>query len=419
MQNDGEELQNDGLESCNGNERESFKDSRLVEDGNERESFRVPLGPGGKRIRVSRGDPVIFKPYWTKMSEECMVEIKGCELLSYLSDLRSVCWFMMPELRDAIKRLHALVGNAETSDRYIVVGNGSTQLFQAALFALSSSSSSDDQINVVAAAPYYSEYQDQTDILRSGIYKWSGDAMEYDKNEAYIEVVTSPNNPDGCMRGPVVNKKKCGVEGKLIHDLAYYWPQYTPITHRANHDLMLFTFSKCTGHAGSRIGWAIVKDKEIAKKMTKFIQMSSIGVSKESQTRVAKIIEVLCDSYKNFKLGSKESELFFEHSRRLMKERWEMLREVIKQNSGFSLPKFPRVYCNFTNESTETYPAFAWLKCTEDENCESYLEKKMKILVRGGSRFGSDPRYARLSMVGRGDDFDEFLKRLSKEHLKD
>ncbi|XP_028769391.1 L-tryptophan--pyruvate aminotransferase 1-like [Neltuma alba] len=368
-------------------------------------------------INLDQGDPVVFEAYWRKMSEKCKVEIKGCELLSYLSDLRSVCWFMMPELRDAIKRLHALVGNAETDDSHIVIGNGSTQLFQAALFALSSSfsSSSDDPINVVAAAPYYSEYEDQTDILRSRMHKWSGDAMKYDKNEAYIEVVTSPNNPDGSIRGPVVNKKKCGAEGKLIHDLAYYWPHYTPITHRANHDLMLFTFSKCTGHAGSRIGWAIVKDKEIAKKMTKFIQMSSIGVSKESQTRVAKIIEVLCDSYKNFKLGSKESDLFFEHSRLFMKQRWEKLREATKQNGYFSLPNFSRAYCNFTNESSETYPAFAWLKCKKDDaDCESYLEKELKILVRGGTRFGSDPRYARLSMLGRGDDFDEFLKRLSK-----
>ena len=96
------------------------------------------------------------------------------------------------------------------------------------------------------------EYEEQTDIVRSGIHKWSGDALKYDKNEAYIEVVTYPNNPDGSIRRPVVNK--CRGEGKLIHDLAYYWPQYTPITHKANHDIMLFTFSKCTGHAGSRIG---------------------------------------------------------------------------------------------------------------------------------------------------------------------
>ena len=57
--------------------------------------------------------------------------------------------------------------------------------------------------------------------------------------------------------------------------------------------------------------------------------------------------------------------------------------------------------------------AFAWLKCNKDEDCESYLEKKLKILVRGGTRFGSDPRYARLSLLGKGDDFGEFLERLS------
>lgn len=99
------------------------------------------------------------------------------------------------------------------------------------------------------------EYQDEVEIVRSGLYKWSGDALEYDKEEEYIEVVTSPNNPDGSIRGPVV--KKCGGEGKLVHDFAYYWPHYTPITHKADHDIMLFTFSKCTGHAGSRIGYKL------------------------------------------------------------------------------------------------------------------------------------------------------------------
>jgi L-tryptophan--pyruvate aminotransferase len=42
---------------------------------------------------------------------------------------------------------------------------------------------------------------------------------------------------------------------KPIHDLVYYWPQYTPITVRAAHDIMLFTMSKITGHAGTRLGY--------------------------------------------------------------------------------------------------------------------------------------------------------------------
>lgn len=87
-------------------------------------------------------------------------------------------------------------------------------------------------------------------FVKSGLYKWAGDAHNFVKNGSYIELITSPNNPNGVIRKPVVN----GDEGILIHDLAYYWPQYTAITSPANHDVMLFTVSKSTGHAGSRIG---------------------------------------------------------------------------------------------------------------------------------------------------------------------
>ena len=98
------------------------------------------------------------------------------------------------------------------------------------------------------------QYPEETDFLRSGLYKWGGDAYAYDKEGPYIEVVTSPNNPDGRIREAVV-KSQFGDQGKLVYDLAYYWPQYTPITRTADYGIMYFTFSKGTGHAGSRIGW--------------------------------------------------------------------------------------------------------------------------------------------------------------------
>lgn len=88
------------------------------------------------------------------------------------------------------------------------------------------------------------------DRLKSGPYKWGGDAENFDKHGPYIELVTSPNNPDGSARHSVVNRS----QGLLIHDLAYYWPQYTPIISASDYDLTLFTVSKSTGHAGMRIG---------------------------------------------------------------------------------------------------------------------------------------------------------------------
>ena len=99
---------------------------------------------------------MVFEKYWKKRSEECSIVIRGWELMSYLGDAKnSVCWYMLPEVERGIRRLHHVVGNAVTNDRYIVVGTGATQLFQAAVFALSPSHPS-QPINVLAAAPFYS-----------------------------------------------------------------------------------------------------------------------------------------------------------------------------------------------------------------------------------------------------------------------
>lgn len=95
-------------------------------------------------------------------------------------------------------------------------------------------------------------YPAVTDYLRSALFKWAGDAATFNpaaESAPYIEMVTSPNNPDGKIQHAIVNGT-----GHVVHDLAYYWPHYTPITDAADHDVMLFTLSKSTGHAGTRIG---------------------------------------------------------------------------------------------------------------------------------------------------------------------
>lgn len=48
-----------------------------------------------------------------------------------------------------------MVGNAIVDDYYVVIGNGSSQLIMAALYALSPTNQP-HPINVVAAAPFYS-----------------------------------------------------------------------------------------------------------------------------------------------------------------------------------------------------------------------------------------------------------------------
>lgn len=103
------------------------------------------------------------------------------------------------------------------------------------------------------------------------------------------------------------------------------------------------------------IRWAFVKDEKVARKMTRFIEYSSIGVSKDSQHRAAKIMGVICDGYQDFK-SDHNLENFFEFGRCLMAERWERLREVVAKNGVFSLPKFPTEYCIFDGDFAESCP---------------------------------------------------------------
>lgn len=80
-------------------------------------------------------------------------------------------------------------------------------------------------------------------------------------------------------------------------------------------------------------------------KMTKYIELNSIGVSRESQHRAAKILSVVSDSTQ-----------FFQYGKTLMTNRWRKFREVVNGSRVFSLPKYMQEYCQFSCEQTEAHP---------------------------------------------------------------
>ncbi|KMZ69705.1 Alliinase family protein [Zostera marina] len=366
-------------------------------------------------INLDHGDPTMYEKFWKKAGDEATLVISGWETMSYFSNKDNVCWFLERGFEEEVRRLHEFVGNAVVDGKHIIVGTGSTQLFQAALFALSDPNS-DQPANVVSSVPYYSVYPVATDYLKSRLYQWAGDVEKYQGEGSYIELVCSPNNPDGLSKQAVLSSEN--GKGKTIHDLAYYWPQYTAITAAADHDIMLFTISKTTGHAGIRIGWALVKDDEVARKMIKFIEMNTIGVSKDSQIRAARILSVVRNSHDNSKIVHSVEESFFHYARRTMTERWDRLNEAIKSSNGaFILADFPSQHCNFSDEIIESHPAFAWMKCEKEGIDDFYgFLKKHNILTRGGEHFGVEKKYVRISMLDRDPMFDIFINRMSIIH---
>nr|XP_025702261.1 tryptophan aminotransferase-related protein 4 [Arachis hypogaea] len=160
-----------------------------------------------------------------------------------------------PLLVKNIRKLHEIVGNAITNERYIVFGSGSTQLINAAVYALSHKSSLLDPAKVLNTSPYCPLFRKQTEFFNSRYYTYEGDTRPWKKKlhnmtSRFIEFVVSPNNPDGLLTKAVLK----GPNVKTIHDLVYYWPHFTPIPSPADEDLMIFSNSKLTGHGSNRFG---------------------------------------------------------------------------------------------------------------------------------------------------------------------
>ena len=98
------------------------------------------------------GDPIFLEPFWMQNAVNSAILVSGWHRMSYrYADYT----LMSSEVEKYIRKLHSLVGNAITEGRYLVYGIGSSQLLNAAVYALSSQNSSSPS-SVVASIPYFS-----------------------------------------------------------------------------------------------------------------------------------------------------------------------------------------------------------------------------------------------------------------------
>ncbi|KAL5560252.1 hypothetical protein UlMin_036463 [Ulmus minor] len=348
------------------------------------------------------GNPLFLEPFWMEKAASSAVLVSGWHRMGYSYSDNT---YISKELENHIRQLHKTVGNAITQGRYIVFGVGSTQLLNAAVHALSSDNSSSPS-RVVATSPYYQLYKSQTELFSSTKYKFEGDTSLWRNNSdtgtKLIEFVTSPNNPDGQLNKAVLH----GPNVKAIHDRVYYWPYFTPIPGPADEDIMVFSISKLTGHAGSRFGWAIVKDEAVFQRMIEYVQTNSMGVSREPQLRALQLVKLV--------LKSRGKEVF-DFGYKTMGDRWEKLSNTFSRSRRFSLQKIDIQHCSYYDKIRGSTPAYAWVKCEreEDEDCSAVL-KAAKIIGRGGSAFDAKDRFVRLSLIKTQDDFDQLLHRLNK-----
>ncbi|KAK3118934.1 hypothetical protein QOZ80_9BG0710900 [Eleusine coracana subsp. coracana] len=290
---------------------------------------------------------------------------------------------------------------------YLVFGTGSTQLINALVHALSSSLSPDatsPPVTVVATAPYYPQYRSQTTMFGGRRYRWGGNTALWANATArmsFIEFVTSPNNPDTLLQKPILGG------ASAIVDHAYYWPHITHIPAPADEDVMLFTMSKLSGHAGSRFGWALIRDKNVAKRAYEYVQNSSLGASQDTQLRMLKIVKVILAN-----LRGEEDMLAFGHD--VLRTRWRRLSDIVSRSRRISLQEIHPQYCTYFNRVREPSPAYAWVKCEreEDEDCYQAL-LRANIITRSGVGNEASSRYTRMSLLKSDDDFDVLMERIT------
>ncbi|TQD75146.1 hypothetical protein C1H46_039330 [Malus baccata] len=355
---------------------------------------------------VCDGNPYFLEPFWMQHAAKSAILVAGWHRMGYTYPDNS---FISTQLEASIHKLHAVVGNAVTEGKYFVFGAGSTQLLNAAVYALAPENSS-SPASVVASIPYYKLYETQTELFRSLDYRFEGDVSSL-KNisdaDHVIEFVTSPNNPDGKLNKAVLH----GPNFSAIYDRVYYWPHFTAIPTSADYDIMIFTLSKLTGHAGSRFGWAVIKNESVYQRMAEYMSTSSMGVSRDAQLRALKLIDVVLET------GGRE---IFEFGSNTMKDRWEKLTNTLSVSNRFSLQKIAPQYCTYFQKIRGPSPAYAWVKCEreEDEDCYKVLEEA-KVYGRSGSDFAAETRYVRLSLIRSQDDFDVLIQRLSELVLEE
>lgn len=350
---------------------------------------------------VDSGDPLFLEPFWRNHAASSAVVLSGWHRMDYTYSDHT---FSSREVEKLIRRVHATVGNAIADDKFIVFGAGSTQLLNAAVYAFSNNTSAPSK--VVVSIPYYPIYRMQTEFFNSSEFVFEGDTSMWtnrstDASTKFIEFVTSPNNPDGKLKEPILQSPTA----KTIYDHAYYWPHFTAIPAPANGDLMIFTISKLTGHASTRFGWALVKDASVYEKMTFYMQLNTMGASRDSQLRALKLLKVVLEG---------DGKEIFQFGYQTMRDRWKKLNEVISESRRLSIQEIPPQYCNFFKQIREPSPAYAWLKCEreEDKSCYEVLKAYGNIISRGGENFSAEDRYTRLSLIKSQDDYDLLLQRI-------
>ncbi len=261
-----------------------------------------------------------------------------------------------------------------------MIGHGATQVLAAAIM-------STEYDSIYCRPPYFFRFPD--------IATYAGKRLTTTAPAIHLssEIVVHPTNPDCVFYEPQSVDQK-------IFDLCYNWPTYvTPVKY--DEDIMIFGLSKATGHAGTRIGWALVRDEQTYHRMTSIIEFQSGGISRDAQYRAERILanqNRIIDS--NIKSGRTDTEgTIFEYGRDVLNTRWKKIQQISNKNL----------------KPTNSAGMFLYTEYGGSANAAETLLLKYGITGTPGSLVGDKDSRVRINIGCSQSDFDEFLRRMESE----
>jgi L-tryptophan--pyruvate aminotransferase len=322
------------------------------------------------KLDLSLGHPLYLRDYWVNASlnfNEGNLTLQAHNNLAYGPHEGDSL------LKNEIIRLHQTVGNAEVLDRHILIGHGATQVLNAVL-------AQSPFPEAYARPPYFFRFPQLFEA--QGLIEISGAEAQSRRN--FTELVTHPSNPDFTTYKETASKWK-------VHDLCYNWPQYDKVTKR-DEDIMVFSLAKCTGHAGTRIGWAIIKDEAIYHRALDFIEVATGGVSRDAQLRAAVILENQSRRY----INKQEPYCAFDIGRAILEERWMKLNLINLSSIQFVSQR----------------GMFLWCYVPHITDAQDYMSKRFGVVGTSGVKCGATANHVRFNIGCSNEDFDTFIERL-------
>lgn len=290
----------------------------------------------------------------------------------------------LPELHHATVQLHRLV-NPTFADRLVsrelLFGMGATQCFHAAIYAIHKTL--DEPVIVTSQMPSYLEYKNLISIHHAGYATWM-DVNELPSDlHNVIEIVCSPNNPDGKVLRPVT------LAAYTIHDRVNHWPFFMENFHLEDYsseNISIYSYPKILGFSASRVGYMFVSDAALAEHMRNYIVFACHGLCTEGQLKCLLGVQYILE----------HADTFIDTLTSLVKERWERF------SAACATSKIP---LKLLNNSGPT----AWLQFPSDakELLDSY-----GIVATYGPEYAADATFARFNLLMMPNVFEALLHRM-------